>query len=195
MKAQVEQMQRDEERIVREKQAKAKQMLLDVETSNKLTMSLREQRKQQEKEEDMAIMRYVQQRQQREFEQQEAERRQKEEKEREVQKLREMQEKAADRQGEIDALRAKRAFEQQERHARQVEKLNMEKRQRLLSDLEQARARQFKEKEDHLARQAEFERSEFLRIVQAQKSTEEKEKMINDQKRRAFMAHKEDLSL
>ena len=49
----------------------------------------------------------------------------KEEKEREVQKLREMQEKAADRQAEIDALRAKRAFEAQERQARNIEKLNM----------------------------------------------------------------------
>ena len=42
-----------------------------------------------------------------------------------MQKLREMQEKAADRQAEIDALRAKRAFEAQERQARNIEKLNM----------------------------------------------------------------------
>ena len=39
----------------------------------------------------------------------------KEEKEREIQRLRELQEKAADRQAEIDALRAKRAFEEGER--------------------------------------------------------------------------------
>ena len=50
-----------------------------------------------------------------------------------------MQEKAADRQSEIDALRAKRAFEQQERQARTIEKLNMEKRTRLLAELEEAR--------------------------------------------------------
>lgn len=37
------------------------------------------------------------------------------EKEREIQRLRELQEKAADRQGEIDALRAKRAYEEGER--------------------------------------------------------------------------------
>ena len=40
------------------------------------------------------------------------------EKEREIQRLRELQEKAADRQGEIDALRAKRAYEEGERQAR-----------------------------------------------------------------------------
>jgi hypothetical protein len=39
-----------------------------------------------------------------------------------------MQEKAADRQAEIDALRAKRAFEEQERQARQIEKLNIQKK-------------------------------------------------------------------
>ncbi len=38
-------------------------------------------------------------------------RRLKDEKEREVQRLREMQEKAQDRQAELDALRAKRAME------------------------------------------------------------------------------------
>lgn len=43
------------------------------------------------------------------------EKRLKEEKEMEIQRLRELQEKAADRQAEIDALRAKRAFEEGER--------------------------------------------------------------------------------
>ena len=43
------------------------------------------------------------------------EKRLKDEKEMEIQRLRELQEKAADRQAEIDALRAKRAFEEGER--------------------------------------------------------------------------------
>jgi hypothetical protein len=47
----------------------------------------------------------------------------KEEKEREIQRLRELQEKAADRQAEIDSLRAKRAFEEGERQARERERL------------------------------------------------------------------------
>jgi hypothetical protein len=72
--------------------------------------------------------------------------RQKDEKEREIQRLRELQEKASDRQAEIDALRAKRAFEEGERQARLREKLEAEKRQRIAADLEQARQRQFQEK-------------------------------------------------
>lgn len=53
----------------------------------------------------------------------------KEEKEKEVARLREMQEKAADRQSEIDALRAKRAFEEGERQARAKEVAERERRQ------------------------------------------------------------------
>lgn len=70
-----------------------------------------------------------------------------EEKEKEIQKLREMQEKAADRQADIDALRAKRAFEEGERNARKREVLENEKRVRLLAEMEVARATQFAERE------------------------------------------------
>jgi len=107
---------------------------------------MKEERKLQEKEQDQAIFKYVQDKQQAEFERQEMERRIREEKEREVQKLRELQEKAADRQADIDALRAKRAVEQGEREERVKAKLTMEKRTRLLSDLEVSRKKQFNEK-------------------------------------------------
>jgi hypothetical protein len=104
-------------------------------------------RKQQEKEEELAIVKYNQEKDRREAEQQAEEQRIKDEKERETQKLREMQEKAADRQADIDALRAKRAFEQGERDARNKERLANEKRQRLLKELEEARVKQFQERE------------------------------------------------
>lgn len=55
-------------------------------------------------------------------------RRIKDEKEREVARLRELQEKAQDRQAEIDALRAKRAREQAERQAREKDRREAEKR-------------------------------------------------------------------
>ena len=71
-------------------------------------------------------------------------------KEKEIQKLREMQEKAADRQADIDALRAKRAFEAGERDARKREVLENEKRVRLLAEMEVARATQFAERETNL---------------------------------------------
>ncbi len=101
------------------------------------------------------------------------ERRVKEDKEREVQRLRDLQEKAQDRQSEIDALRAKRAFEEGERLARDKERREMEHRQKVLLDLEEARQRQFSEKERRYAEQAKQERDEFMKIINKQKEIEE----------------------
>lgn len=84
-------------------------------------------------------MAYQRAKDQKEFEAQLEAQRKKDEKEREIQRLREMQEKAADRQAEIDALRAKRAFEEGERQARLREKLEQDKRVRIAADLENAR--------------------------------------------------------
>ena len=67
----------------------------------------------------------------------------KEEKEREIARLRELQEKANDRQADIDALREKRSFEQQERQAREREKLQFIQKQKLLADIENAREKMF----------------------------------------------------
>ena len=76
----------------------------------------------QEREEDLKIVRYNADRIAKEEAQAAEERRIKAEKELEIQRLRELQERAADRQGEIDALRAKRAFEDGERRHRREEK-------------------------------------------------------------------------
>jgi len=65
--------------------------------------------------------------------------------------LRELQERAADRQGEIDALRAKRAFEEGERKARREEKEKAELTRVQAKDLDIARRRQFVEREVMLA--------------------------------------------
>lgn len=76
---------------------KARQMLFEVEASNTISKTMKEQTRQRERDEDVAIMKYNQSRQLKEYELQEEDRRIKEEKEKEIQKLREMQEKAADR--------------------------------------------------------------------------------------------------
>ena len=59
-------------------------------------------------------------------------------------------------------MRAKRAFEEGERQARLREKLEHEKRQRIAADLEQARQRQFQEKQVNLAEQARVEREDYM---------------------------------
>ena len=109
-----------------------------------------------------------------------------EEKEKELQKLREQQEKAADRQADIDALRAKRAFEEGERKARTHEKMQFEKKQRLVADLENARVKQFQERENVLCNIARTEKETFLRILNEQKEGEEKERRIAYAKNEAY---------
>jgi len=76
-----------------------------------------------------------------------------------------LQEKAADRQAEIDALRAKRAFEEGERQARERERLEHEKKLRVQADLELARQRQFSEKASGLAEQARIERKDYMHQI------------------------------
>ena len=142
-------------------------MLVQVEASNKLALALKEKKKLEEKEQDDAIFRYNKDKQQREYEAQMEAQRIQNEKEKETQKLRDQQEKASNRQEEIDMVRAKRAFEQSERDARAREKLAQDKKLRLLADLDVARQRQFADKENLLATQAASERDQFLNIIKA----------------------------
>lgn len=117
----------------------------------------------------------------------------KEEKEKEVQRLRDLQERAQDRQAEIDTLRAKRAFEEGERAAREKERIEQEKRLRIQRDLEDARQFQFEEKERRMAEQARQERVEFTRIISTQKEEEMREAQIDDEKDKILRQHANEL--
>ena len=61
--------------------------------------------------------------------------------------MRERQEKASDKQAEIDSLRAKRAFEESERRIRAKEKKEAEEMAEKIRVLDIARKKQFEEKE------------------------------------------------
>ena len=67
-----------------------------------------------------------------------------------MQKLRDMQEKAADRQTEIDELKAKRAREEGDRQARAKETAKQTKLETQKNEMEVARQRQFRDKENRL---------------------------------------------
>ena len=166
MRKQAEAIMLEEQEKVREKQMKASRLLIDVETSNKMSMAMKDKKKLEEREMDDQIDRYNQQKSQQEYDRQMREKALKDEKERELQKMRDAQEKTSDRQEQIDAARAKRAFEDGERKARLIEQLDREKKDRLLKDLDIARQRQFADKESTLASTAANERDEFLNIIQ-----------------------------
>lgn len=105
-------------------------MIAEVEKVNKVALGKKSEKIQKEKNEDLEIVRYEAEKRAREEQALEEERKIKDEKEKEIQRLRDLQERAADRQSEIDALRQKRAFEEGERAARSKEILEAEKRAR-----------------------------------------------------------------
>lgn len=115
MGRQIENQRQSEIKAADDKRARNMRLIAEVEAANKIALSKKAELRQKELDEEQKIVRYNQDKIEREVSQALEERRIKEEKEKEVARLREMQEKAADRQSEIDALRAKRAFEEGER--------------------------------------------------------------------------------
>jgi len=113
----------------------------------------------------------------------------KDEKELEIKRLRDLQERAADRQAEIDALRQKRAFEENERNERAKEIAEAEKKRRQAKALDVARKRQFCEREEMLGQQAKLERDSFLRVIEEHKRAEEEERLIDEQKKMHLRNH------
>lgn len=106
-----------------------------------------------------------------------------------MQRLRDLQERAADRQSEIDALRQKRAFEENERLERTKEKNAKDKAARLARELDVARKRQFQEREEMLSQQAKMERDTFLGVIEKQKMAESHERMVDEQKKAHLKSH------
>ena len=87
----------------------------DIKYANTQATLIKEYKKSEEKELDNRIHEYNRQKAQREADRLAEDNVIKNEREREVQKLRDMQQRAQDRQSDIDSLRAKRAFEDGER--------------------------------------------------------------------------------
>jgi len=98
------------------------------------------------------------------------------EKERETARLRALQERARDEQAERDALRAKRAQEKSERDWRKKEAEDSRQKAETEAMLKAARSQQMEQKEHFLAVQAQRERGDFERVLQAQQELIEKDK-------------------
>jgi len=126
----IEQLKKADQEAIERKRVRNKEMIAEVEKVNKVALGKKSEKIQKEKNEDLEIVRYEAEKRAREEQALEEERKIKDEKEKEIQRLRDLQERAADRQSEIDALRQKRAFEEGERAARSKEILEAEKRAR-----------------------------------------------------------------
>ena len=94
----------------------------------------------------------------------------------ETARLRAQQEKAQDKQSEIDELRAVRAAEQYEREWRMKERAEVERVKAINEDLKRARFQQKQSKLAGLAALARQEQEDFYRVIAAQREQEETER-------------------
>ena len=88
----------------------------------------------------------------------------------------------ADKQAELDALRAKRAAEEAERQWRKTQQLAAEREATIQASLDQAREAQKLEKERRLIEQAQQEKEEYDRILRVQREAERQSTSQNRRK-------------
>ena len=86
-------------------------------------------------------------------------------------------------------MRAKRAFEERERAARRAEIEAHQKKLKTAEELETARRIQFLEREINMAEQAKAERDAFLKVIEKQKESEEKDRVKEEDKQKAYRNH------
>eukprot|EP01060_Flectonema_neradi_P041275 TRINITY_DN974_c0_g2_i1.p1 TRINITY_DN974_c0_g2~~TRINITY_DN974_c0_g2_i1.p1 ORF type:complete len:481 (+),score=147.68 TRINITY_DN974_c0_g2_i1:61-1503(+) len=182
----IERMKDDDRRENLKKKEAAKRLMEDVALANAEQIRLKNRQREVEQEEDRRISEYLREKDAREQEIAQEHERIKAEKEREIARLRSLQEKAQDKQAELDALRARRAQEAAEREHREKEKEAATRIAAINADLAQARLSQKLEKEATLAEQAKLENEDFERIiaVQRQWDLQEKAKKEVDRERR-----------
>eukprot|EP00455_Lapot_gusevi_P029409 TRINITY_DN3149_c0_g6_i1.p1 TRINITY_DN3149_c0_g6~~TRINITY_DN3149_c0_g6_i1.p1 ORF type:complete len:359 (+),score=98.14 TRINITY_DN3149_c0_g6_i1:150-1226(+) len=178
---------KDEDRAESIKKKEGSRRLMEeVALANAEQIRLKNRQQEMEREEELQIASYIREKQQREQEAAEEQIRIKAEKEKEIARLRSLQEKAQDKQAELDALRARRAQEAHEREYRVKERETAIRQAAINDDLSRAREEQKHEKEMMLAEQARFEKEEFERIIAVQKVAEEQErqKQIREREQR-----------
>merc|ERR550514_1597370 len=193
MLAQVNTMKQQEIDQIKQKQEMSKKLLAEVAMSNAEQVKLKKQADEFEREDDKRIKAYIRDRELREQEHNQEQERIKAAKERETLRLRAMQEKMADKQAELDALRAKRAIEEAERQWRKTQQLAAEREEAIQSSLDQAREAQKLEKERRLIEQAQQEKEEFDRILRVQREAESVEAAAKQKKMHAAHEHMEEL--
>ena len=130
MLRQVKEIEADDKRNHELRLIQAAKLAKEVTETNQRGIELKEKKKIEEKELELKIHEYNIQRNKKVEEEIAEKRRIQEEKERETQKLRDKQERAADKQSELDYIRAKRAYEEAERQAREKARKELEKRVR-----------------------------------------------------------------
>ena len=190
---QYKEMQEQEQKELEKKKVLAEQTAKEIVAINQLNSMNKQKAKLREKEENLKILQYNMDKAKKEEAELLEKKRLMEQKEKEIQKLREKQAKAQDNQAELDAIRAKRAFEDNERAARKKEREEMLIHQKKIEELIRDNERQKKDKEMQLAEMAKNEQEEYLRIVRKQLEDVERERKMEEEKKRKLYEHNMDL--
>lgn len=164
--------------------------MCEVDASNKESIKIKAHKREEERQLEQKIIDYQRAKDKIEEEKAAEAVRVAAEKEKELQRLLALNEKANDRQAEIDEAKAKRAREEADKIARARAECERIKGEKVKKDLEVARVKQFRDKEDCLTVKAKAERDDFLRIVQKQKDDEELERQLEAAKKAALIAHR-----
>lgn len=193
MLLEMERMKEEELMQAQEKKIAGRLLLEEVAKANLEQIERKKMIIDAEKEEDVRIAQYIAEKEAREYAQaMEAERIRKE-KELETARLRAQQEKAADKQAELDELRALRAQEAYDREWREKERAALARQKAINDDLAQAREKQKLVKMKQLSDQARMEQEEFFRIIDAQQQKEEEDVQLEMQTMAIRKHHKEEL--
>ena len=193
MLREIDRMKTEEAEKARIKRESGKKILADVAAANTQQIERKKLIKQAEAEEDANILRYIKERERKEHEQAEEKARISKEKELEVARMRQRQEKAADKQAEIDELRAKRAQEAYEREWRQKELRESQRKERINQELAEAREAQKQHKTQQLAIMAKMEQEDFKRIIAVHQQKEREDEALENKSLMTRQKHKDDL--
>ena len=174
----MEKLAEEDKRRQEELRLRQQNQINEAVAANKIAQLAKQKKVLEEKEEDLKILIF-----QREKDRQEEailaeKKRIAAEKEIELQKLREKQKRSSDKQGELDAIRAKRAFEENERKERQKEEEKKLEQQRIMEMLVLENKKQKEAKEKILAEEAQREKEEFNKRIMEQMKEIEKEKQL-----------------
>eukprot|EP01018_Ginkgo_biloba_P036022 Gb_08916 [translate_table: standard] len=166
----IEKAKEEEYRKMLEKQEIGQRQLEDIEKYNQQQKERKLRLAQQEKEEQERINLYHRNKELLEQEKQEEQERLKKMKEMETARLRAIQEKAQDRQAQLDELRAQRTHEAIQREWREKEKAEAEKAMKLNQEMAKAREEQMMFRVKELADQARREQAEYFRVIREQEA-------------------------
>jgi len=166
---------KEEEAAMKKEIVRQKEIQEMIKKENAKSLARKAELKQRDVEEDQAIMRYDR------LKAEEARRREDEaekeahEKELQISKLRAMQEKATNKQAELDELRAKRAVEDRERAARAKEAKERKKKEDQLRQMKEAHEKQAQYKKYQKAVEMQRQEHEFQHI----QTTAEKSRSVD----------------